>query len=128
MLSIILSLFIFCFLSIFLYVFHILSLVISIHPDVTEPLLIEIDQIYHLACPASPIFYKYNPVKVCIFYLLTIKLKEAFKSNLLTLNIFYFAYYFLSPKIFKNQTWSKRIDIFLFLLSVKAEMAVARGP
>ncbi|KAK9283979.1 hypothetical protein L1049_012237 [Liquidambar formosana] len=31
--------------------------------DVTEPLLIEVDQIYHLACPASPIFYKYNPVK-----------------------------------------------------------------
>ena len=34
--------------------------------DVTEPLLVEVDQIYHLACPASPIFYKYNPVKVCI--------------------------------------------------------------
>ncbi|GER31865.1 UDP-glucuronate decarboxylase [Striga asiatica] len=33
-------------------------------PDVTEPLLIEVDRIYHLACPASPIFYKYNPVKV----------------------------------------------------------------
>lgn len=36
--------------------------------DVTEPLLVEVDQIYHLACPASPIFYKYNPVKVCIIY------------------------------------------------------------
>ena len=33
--------------------------------DVTEPLLLEVDRIYHLACPASPIFYKYNPVKVC---------------------------------------------------------------
>lgn len=33
--------------------------------DVTDPLLVEVDQIYHLACPASPIFYKYNPVKVC---------------------------------------------------------------
>ncbi|KAL0410432.1 UNVERIFIED_CONTAM: UDP-glucuronic acid decarboxylase 6 [Sesamum latifolium] len=32
--------------------------------DVTQPLLVEVDQIYHLACPASPIFYKYNPVKV----------------------------------------------------------------
>ncbi|KAG6760240.1 hypothetical protein POTOM_036747 [Populus tomentosa] len=31
--------------------------------NVTEPLLVEVDQIYHLACPASPIFYKYNPVK-----------------------------------------------------------------
>ncbi|KAL2899068.1 UDP-glucuronic acid decarboxylase 5, partial [Bienertia sinuspersici] len=30
---------------------------------VTEPLLVEVDQIYHLACPASPIFYKHNPVK-----------------------------------------------------------------
>ena len=35
--------------------------------DVTEPLLVEVDQIYHLACPASPIFYKYNPVKVLEF-------------------------------------------------------------
>ncbi|KAJ4910384.1 UDP-glucuronic acid decarboxylase 5 [Raphanus sativus] len=34
-----------------------------IRHDVTEPLLIEVDQIYHLACPASPIFYNYNPVK-----------------------------------------------------------------
>lgn len=32
--------------------------------DVTEPLLVEVDQIYHLACPASPVFYKHNPVKV----------------------------------------------------------------
>uniref|UniRef100_A0A804Q128 UDP-glucuronic acid decarboxylase 1 n=2 Tax=Zea mays TaxID=4577 RepID=A0A804Q128_MAIZE len=31
--------------------------------DVTEPLLVEVDQIYHLACPASPIFYKHNSVK-----------------------------------------------------------------
>lgn len=31
--------------------------------DVTEPVLLEVDQIYHLACPASPIFYKHNPVK-----------------------------------------------------------------
>lgn len=34
-----------------------------IRHDVTAPLLVEVDQIYHLACPASPIFYKYNPVK-----------------------------------------------------------------
>ncbi|CAI0443118.1 unnamed protein product [Linum tenue] len=37
-----------------------------IRHDVTEPLLVEVDQIYHLACPASPIFYKYNPVKKLI--------------------------------------------------------------
>ncbi|CAL9043098.1 UDP-glucuronic acid decarboxylase 6 [Musa acuminata AAA Group] len=34
-----------------------------IRHDITEPLLVEVDQIYHLACPASPIFYKHNPVK-----------------------------------------------------------------
>ncbi|XP_023156779.1 UDP-glucuronic acid decarboxylase 5 [Zea mays] len=34
--------------------------------DVTEPLLVEVDQIYHLACPASPIFYKHNSVKQTI--------------------------------------------------------------
>ena len=31
--------------------------------DVIEPLLLEVDQIYNLACPASPIHYQYNPVK-----------------------------------------------------------------
>lgn len=31
--------------------------------DVTEPLLMEVDRIYHLACPASPPHYQYNPVK-----------------------------------------------------------------
>ena len=31
--------------------------------DVTQPILLEVDQIYNLACPASPIHYQYNPVK-----------------------------------------------------------------
>ncbi|HWP53961.1 MAG TPA: GDP-mannose 4,6-dehydratase, partial [Pyrinomonadaceae bacterium] len=31
--------------------------------DVIEPVLVEVDQIYNLACPASPIHYQYNPVK-----------------------------------------------------------------
>ena len=31
--------------------------------DVTEPVFIAVDQIYNLACPASPIHYQYNPVK-----------------------------------------------------------------
>lgn len=31
--------------------------------DVTEPILLEADEIYHLACPASPVHYQYNPVK-----------------------------------------------------------------
>lgn len=34
-----------------------------IRHDITEPIRIEADQIYHLACPASPVHYQYNPVK-----------------------------------------------------------------
>uniref|UniRef100_M4CH28 UDP-glucuronate decarboxylase n=2 Tax=Brassica TaxID=3705 RepID=M4CH28_BRACM len=34
-----------------------------IRHDVVEPILLEVDQIYHLACPASPVHYKFNPVK-----------------------------------------------------------------
>uniref|UniRef100_A0A7I3ZY79 UDP-glucuronate decarboxylase n=1 Tax=Physcomitrium patens TaxID=3218 RepID=A0A7I3ZY79_PHYPA len=34
-----------------------------IRHDVVEPLLLEVDQIYHLACPASPVHYKFNPIK-----------------------------------------------------------------
>ena len=34
-----------------------------IRHDVTEPVLLEVDQIYNLACPASPVHYQYNPVK-----------------------------------------------------------------
>jgi len=31
--------------------------------DVINPIMLEVDQIYHLACPASPPHYQYNPVK-----------------------------------------------------------------
>ncbi|NEP16381.1 MAG: SDR family oxidoreductase [Leptolyngbya sp. SIO4C1] len=34
-----------------------------IRHDITEPIRLEADQIYHLACPASPVHYQYNPVK-----------------------------------------------------------------
>jgi UDP-glucuronate decarboxylase len=37
--------------------------------DVTFPLYVEVDQIYHLACPASPVFYQKDPVqttKTCV--------------------------------------------------------------
>lgn len=34
-----------------------------IRHDVTEPILLECDQLYHLACPASPVHYQYNPIK-----------------------------------------------------------------
>ncbi|CAK9328980.1 unnamed protein product [Citrullus colocynthis] len=42
-----------------------------IRHDVVEPLLLEVDQIYHLACPASPVHYKFNPVKTIISFLAT---------------------------------------------------------
>ena len=34
-----------------------------IRHDIIEPILLEVDQIYHFACPASPVHYQYNPVK-----------------------------------------------------------------
>jgi len=34
-----------------------------IRHDIVEPILLEVDRIYHLACPASPVHYQYNPVK-----------------------------------------------------------------
>ena len=34
-----------------------------IRHDVTQPLWIECDEVYHLACPASPVHYQFNPIK-----------------------------------------------------------------
>lgn len=34
-----------------------------IRHDVTQPILLEVDQIYHLACPAAPGHYQFNPIK-----------------------------------------------------------------
>ena len=34
-----------------------------IRHDIVQPIFIEVDEIYNLACPASPIQYQYNPVK-----------------------------------------------------------------
>ena len=41
-----------------------------IRHDITEPILLEVDEIYNFACPASPPHYQYNPVKTlktCVF-------------------------------------------------------------
>lgn len=46
--------------------------------DVTIPYFVEVDQIYNLACPASPIHYQYNPIK-------TIKTSVAGAINMLGL-------------------------------------------
>ena len=34
-----------------------------IRHDITEPIRIEVDRIYNMACPASPVHYQANPVK-----------------------------------------------------------------
>lgn len=34
-----------------------------IRHDIVQPIILEVDQIYNLACPASPIHYQYNPIK-----------------------------------------------------------------
>jgi UDP-glucuronate decarboxylase len=34
-----------------------------IRHDITEPIRLEVDRIFHLACPASPVHYQYNPIK-----------------------------------------------------------------
>jgi UDP-glucuronate decarboxylase len=34
-----------------------------IRHDVVEPIYLEVDQVYNLACPASPVHYQFNPVK-----------------------------------------------------------------
>jgi UDP-glucuronate decarboxylase len=34
-----------------------------IRHDITEPIRLEVERIYHLACPASPVHYQFNPVK-----------------------------------------------------------------
>lgn len=34
-----------------------------IRHDIIQPLLVDVDQIYNLACPAAPVHYQYNPVK-----------------------------------------------------------------
>ncbi len=34
-----------------------------IRHDIINPIFLEVDQIYNLACPASPVHYQYNPIK-----------------------------------------------------------------
>jgi UDP-glucuronate decarboxylase len=35
----------------------------AIRHDIIHPIFLEVDEIYNLACPASPVHYQYNPVK-----------------------------------------------------------------
>ncbi|KAL3536352.1 hypothetical protein ACH5RR_004813 [Cinchona calisaya] len=53
-----------------------------IRHDVVEPILLEVDQIYHLACPASPVHYKYNPVKTIISFSYFLSISFIFSHTL----------------------------------------------
>ena len=45
--------------------YHIILIIpnLSIFDDVVDPFMVEVDQIYNLACPASPVHYQNNPIK-----------------------------------------------------------------
>jgi UDP-glucuronate decarboxylase len=59
-----------------------------VHHDVVRPLYIEVDEIYHLASPASPPHYMLNPVK-------TIKTNTLGTINMLGRNCFIKMYYII---------------------------------
>lgn len=58
-----------------------------VNADVTEPLQFEVDQIYHLACPASPVHYREDPIftaKTCFLGALhVLELAEKTKARVL---------------------------------------------
>ncbi|KAL4272200.1 hypothetical protein GQ457_13G024470 [Hibiscus cannabinus] len=58
-----------------------------IRHDVVEPILLEVDQIYHLACPASPVHYKFNPVKTIISFSFLFQFDIIFTNVVGTLNM-----------------------------------------
>lgn len=62
-----------------------------IRHDVVEPLLLEVDQIYHLACPASPVHYKFNPVKTIISFFF-FKKKNCFWKSIFSAHFFCFIF------------------------------------
>ncbi len=66
-----------------------------IRHDVVEPLLLEVDQIYHLACPASPVHYKFNPVKTII------SLSCPCSHSSLIVDLFHY-YYFCALVLFQD--------------------------
>lgn len=61
--------------------------------DVIQPILLEVDQIYHLACPASPPHYQYNPVKTIKvrdrLIIMIIIITNETHAYVLLLNLFY---------------------------------------
>jgi UDP-glucuronate decarboxylase len=58
-----------------------------IRHDITNPIYLEIDEIYNLACPASPVHYQYNPIKTIKTSVMgainTLGLAKRVKANIL---------------------------------------------
>lgn len=79
-----------------------------IRHDVVEPLLLEVDQIYHLACPASPVHYKFNPVKTIISFFFSFErtkillFSEKKKKVYFQLISFVLFFFFLNEKFYKT--------------------------
>lgn len=69
-----------------------------IRHDVVEPLLLEVDQIYHLACPASPVHYKFNPVKTIISLFFRLLFFNVIFCSFLFCFILLFFFFFLKKK------------------------------
>ena len=93
-----------------------------IRHDVVEKILLEVDQVYHLACPASPVHYKYNPIK-------TIKTSFLGTMNMLGLAKVHFFVFFCFPRLsgeLLSLSFSFSFAAMLLDLSVCAR-AVPRG-
>ena len=83
--------------------------------DVTEPIMLEVDEIYHLACPASPPHYQYNPVK-------TIKTSTMGTINMLvspglTVRLCFILSFLTKIQIRFNQGLAKRVKAKILLTS-----------
>ncbi|PKI62149.1 hypothetical protein CRG98_017522 [Punica granatum] len=87
-----------------------------IRHDVVDPILLEVDQIYHLACPASPVHYKYNPIKTIISFSLPCR------SSAISGSITYSKFLPLSSV---GCVWSEEISAFWFIFSGKVKTFAA---
>ena len=77
-----------------------------IRHDVVEKILLEVDQVYHLACPASPVHYKYNPIK-------TIKTSFLGTMNMLGLAKVHFFVFFVSLDFLGSSCRSLSLSLLL---------------
>lgn len=75
-----------------------------IRHDVVEPLLLEVDQIYHLACPASPVHYKFNPVKTIISFSINQRVFHRRSSYLFSFSPLFYRLCFLNCEFFSHKT------------------------